>query len=110
MLEKRSLERFDLALPAIIRSGALYGKGKESITRLLTKNIGEGGAYFPTSKPLSEGTKVRVDLILPLSGFTLKHSKMDKAKVSVDGTVLRSEAKGMAIGFSKRYAIISQSS
>lgn len=109
MLEKRSLERFDLALPAIIRSGAPYGDGEESITRLLTKNICEGGGYFPTSESFPKGTKVRVDLILPLTGSTLKRLKKDRAKVSVDGTVLRSEAKGMAIGFSKRYAIVSLS-
>ena len=110
MLEQRRLERFDLALPAIIHSGASHGEGEESIARLLTKNICEGGGYFPTSKPLSKGTKVRVDLVLPLSGFKLKRVKEDKAKVSVDGTVLRSEAKGMAIGFSKGYAIIALSS
>jgi hypothetical protein len=109
MPEKRRLERFDLALPAIIRSGEPYGDGEEALSRLLTKNICEGGGYFSTSKPLSEGTKVRVDLILPLSGSTLKGYKRDKAKVSVDGTVLRSEAEGMAIGFSKKYAIVSLS-
>ena len=110
MPEQRSLERFDLALPAIIRSDPSHGEEEESIMRLLTKNICEGGGYFPTSEPLPKGTKVRVDLILPLSGSTLRRYKTDKTNISVDGTVLRSEAKGMAIGFSKRYAIISLSS
>jgi len=110
MLEQRRLERFDIALSAIIRSGARYGKGEEAITRLWTKNICEMGAYFPTSKPLSEGTEVRVDLILPLSEFRLKQVKENEAQISVDGTVLRSKPEGMAIGFSKSYAIIALSS
>jgi hypothetical protein len=110
MLERRRLERFDLALPAVIRSGAPYGEGEEAITRLLTKNICEGGAYFSTSQPLSEGTEVRVELILPLSELKLKRVKEDKSLISVDGTVLRTEVKGMAIGFSKSYAIIALSS
>jgi len=105
MLELRKLERFDVALSAIIRSGAPHGEGEEAITCLLTKNICEMGAYFSTSQPLSGGTEVRVDLILPLSGFRMKRVKEDKAQVSMDGTILRSEAKGMAIGFSKSYAI-----
>jgi hypothetical protein len=110
MLEKRKLERFDIALSAIIRSGAPYGEGEEAITRLLTKDICEMGAYFSTSQPLPEGTEVGVDLILPLSEFRLKRVKEDKSIVSVDGTVLRTEAKGMAIGFSRSYAIAALSS
>jgi len=110
MLEKRKLERFDIALSAIIRSGTPYGKGEEAIARLLTKDICEMGAYFPTSRPLPEGTKVGVELILPLSEFKLKRVKEDKSIVSVDGTILRREAKGMAIGFSKSYAIAALSS
>jgi hypothetical protein len=109
ILEKRKLERFDLALPATIRAGGPHSQDKDAITRLLTKNICEGGAYFSTSQPLPEGTDVRVDLILPLSGFKLKRIKEDKAQISVDGTVLRSEAKGMAIGFAKGYAMIALS-
>jgi hypothetical protein len=110
MLEQRRLERFDIALSAIIRSGAPYGEGEEAVTRVLTKNICEMGAFFSTSHPLPEGTDVRVDLILPLSELRLKQVKEDKAKVSVDGTVLRSKPKGMAIGFSKSYAITALSS
>jgi hypothetical protein len=110
MLEKRGLERFDVALTAIIRSGAPHREGEESITLLKTKNICEMGAYFSTSQPLTEGTMVRVDLILPLSEFRLRRVKEDKSIVSVDGTVLRTEAKGMAIRFSRSYAITALSS
>ena len=110
MLEQRRLDRFDVALSATIRSGAPHGEGGETISRLLTKDICEMGAYFSTSQPLSEGTEVRVELILPLSELKLKRVKEDKSLISVDGTVLRTEAKGMAIGFSKSYAIIALSS
>ena len=110
MPKKRRLERFDVALSAIIRSGASHGVGEEAVTLLSTTNICEMGAYFSTPQPLPEGTMVRVDLILPLSEFKLKRVKEDKSIVSVDGTVLRTEAKGMAISFSKSYAIIALSS
>jgi hypothetical protein len=110
MLEQRRLERFDIALSAIIRSGTPYGEGEEAATCVLTENICEMGAYFSTSQPLPKGAEVRVDLILPLSEIRLKRVKEDKAQVSVDGTVLRSRPKGMAIGFSKSYAITALSS
>jgi hypothetical protein len=110
MREKRRLERFDVALSAIIRSGPPHGEGKKAITRLLTKDICEMGAYFSTSQPLPEGTEVGVELILPLSEFRFKLVKEDKSIVSIGGKVLRTEAKGMAIGFSRSYAIVALSS
>jgi hypothetical protein len=110
MLEQRRLERFDVALSATIRSDAEHGGGGEIISRVLTKDICEMGAYFSTLQPLSKGTKVRVELILPLSELKLKRVKEDKSLISVDGMVLRTEEKGMAIGFSKSYAIVALSS
>ena len=103
MNERRKLDRFELKVPAAIESMApLQGK---SMLKLLTTNVCSGGAYLHTAEPLPEGTHVRVELVLPLD--RLKKLKKDhkRAYVRVTGRVLRSESKGMAIGFDGGYQI-----
>ena len=56
--------RFELEIPGTIE---LLTQGKErGILNLLTSNICSGGAYFHTTKPIPEGTQVKIDLVLPL--------------------------------------------
>ena len=64
MKERRRLVRFELEIPGTIE---LLTQGKErGILNLLTSNICSGGAYFHTTKPIPEGTQVKIDLVLPL--------------------------------------------
>ena len=101
--EKRKLERFDLQVPAKIEVIKQY-REKEMFD-LLTSNICSGGAFLHTTQPLPEGTRIKVDLILPFD--KLKELKYDshQAYIKVSGTVLRTELTGMAICFDDDYQI-----
>lgn len=104
-LERRKLERFDLSIPAKIRF-AVTGRKQEEIG-LTTINICSGGAFFKTTQPLPVGTKVDVDLTLPLD--TLKNIKDIKKKLSINvsGKVLHIEPTGMGVGFDAKYQLFS---
>ena len=95
--EKRKFQRFDLALPARVEVLDQMTIEEKPLLTLATKNISQGGAFFPTSSPLPEGTEVKVDLVLPLNG--LDKIKEDRSYMQVKGRVLRSDPDGMAISF-----------
>ena len=102
MKEQRRLERFQLELPAKIE--VLRQAQEKEVLDLLTKNICAGGAFFHTTNPLPNGTRVKIDLILPLDKLK-KLKDFDKAYIKVNGTVIRSESAGMAICFNEDYEI-----
>jgi len=62
--ERRRLERFELQVPAKIE--VLSSPDAASLLELLTKDICAGGAYFPTKTALAAGTKVKMDILLPV--------------------------------------------
>jgi hypothetical protein len=107
--EKRGLERFDLEIPARIRKS--ISKKEEGTIDLLTSDISSGGAFFHTTKPLEEGTDVKIDLILPISGLYKKldegsrEGEYKRAFIKISGKVLRAESRGMAIVFNEDYEI-----
>ena len=102
MVERRKYERYDLAVPAKIETLARTAK-KRTIS-LKTANVCAGGAYFRTDAALTEGTKVKLDLLL--SYDSLKTSRSSKsARIRILGTVTRSRQEGMAIRFSEDYVI-----
>ena len=104
MKEKRKLERFDLELPATIQF--LTPGQEKSLLDLLTTNISSGGAFFHTTRPLPEGTPVKIDLILPLGRLKKLKDDSKQAYIKVTGTVLRSESEGMAICFDQDYQLV----
>jgi hypothetical protein len=101
--EKRTLQRFDLEIPAKIES-TTSGQEKR-LLNLLTSNICSGGAFFHTTQPLPEGTQVKIDLVLPLDKLKQLKDDCKQAYIKVTGRVLRSESEGMAILFDKDYLI-----
>jgi hypothetical protein len=103
MKERRKLERFSFEVPAQIE-GVIAGKGKE-VLDLSTSDICAGGAFFRTTNPLPKGTRVKMELILPLDRLKelVGHKRV---QVKVNGTVLRSGSTGMAICFSEDYQIM----
>lgn len=100
--ERRRLERFDLQVPAKIE--VLSSPDTASILELLTKDICAGGAYFPTKTALSAGTKVKLDILLPVRNVS-PISDNTRGVIKVNGTVIRSGPAGMAIGFDTGYLI-----
>jgi hypothetical protein len=103
MKEKRKLTRFTLQVPAKIE--VVRSDDKSETLDLRTSNICAGGAFFPTQQTLPRGTDVKLALRLPLD--RLKDLvDFKRVSVEVDGTVVRSESKGMAISFSRHYQIV----
>ncbi len=100
MLDKRTMERFDLEIAAHIQAGA--EDESESID-VVTKDVCSGGAFFQTDTPLAIGTGVKVDLVMPIS--ELKKMDADSVFVRVSGEVIRSDQEGMAVCFGKKYKI-----
>lgn len=97
---RRKMERFSLELPARISA---VGEEEPVFLESFTSDISAGGAFFQTSRPLPIGTKMNVDLILPLD--ELKKLEGKRANIKVKGAVVRIGEDGMAISFDKRYKI-----
>jgi hypothetical protein len=100
MKEKRKIKRFDLQLSAQIEIVDHNPKGE--ILYALTRDISSNGAYFYTMKPFSVGKRVKIDLVLKQRRLDISGTP---THVKVNGTVLRSDPMGMAIGFDKDYMI-----
>jgi PilZ domain len=101
MVNRRKLERFDLQLQTLVSA---YRKGCAPDTmNLLTTNISSSGAFLRSGQFLPIGTKVRLDLVLPLD--ELKKDKVKKTLIEVSGEVIRNERQGMAVCFAEDYKI-----
>ena len=103
MRNKRSVERFDLELPATIEFTNV--DHEEMLDNLLTTNVCSGGAYFYTPQPLPIGTQVKIDLVLPLEKLRKLKDEHKHAHIKVTGKVLRSGSEMMAICFDEDYQI-----
>jgi hypothetical protein len=91
MKERRKLDRFSLRL---LGSVEIVGRNKKGHS-VVTKNISSGGAFFESTTPLPQNTRVKINLIVPTG-----------VQITVGGSVLRSERVGMAIRFDEKYKII----
>ncbi|RZB31146.1 MAG: hypothetical protein SRB2_04671 [Desulfobacteraceae bacterium Eth-SRB2] len=100
-IEKREMERFSLKLPALI--SMMHEDGNQRAVEVMTSNICSGGAFFKTDQPLSVGTHVKMDLVLPLYKFKKYGGK--KSRVDVSGSVIRTKDQGMAVCFDKNFKI-----
>ena len=99
--ENRRMERFTLELPAQI---AVAGQTQDKkAIELETTDICAGGAFFSTQQVVPIGTKVSIDLVLPLERF--KEIRAKKALIAVTGKVIRTQETCMAVCFDKKYKI-----
>ena len=92
--ERRALERFSLKLPARME---LLSTEKCEVYDLVTTDISANGAYFPMVRPISKDTRVRVTLTI--SSQFLKRITGCQGVLILDGTVVRTEPKGIAVRF-----------
>jgi hypothetical protein len=104
MKERRSLERFKLRLPSKVEILAVPQGVEKCVLKLFTSNVCSGGAFFPVSKPLRQGTPVKVSLLLDNANLRLPSAPW--TLVEVTGAVLRSETSGMVIAFEPNFKII----
>lgn len=99
--DKRSMERFDLNLPAVI---AFENEtGEMSHQKVVAKNVCAGGSYCATGSTLPRGTEVKLDLIVSLE--KINNLDVRKSHIAVSGRVIRSDKEGIAICFNKQYHI-----
>ena len=103
MKERREFERFDLQLPARVETET--PNRKNEIFALKAGNISAGGALFHAGRPLPEGTRVRLSIILEIE--KLKKLTGSQCHINVKGTVVRSEEEAMAVRFQPNYDIMS---
>ncbi len=101
MQERRKYERFDLGLPGKIE---FVTSGKQEIFDLLTANISAAGGFFHFAKPVPENAQVKIELIV--ESKRLKELTGAQGLINVEGTVVRSGSKGMAIWFDKKHQIM----
>ena len=103
MEDKRTFERFDLAVPAKIGVEGI-DTGIEEMS-LVTRDICAGGAFLHTKNPLPEGTRIKMNLVLSIE--KLKQLLDSECEIQVEGTVVRSEDTGIAIRFEENYELVS---
>ena len=101
-MDQRSADRYELSVP--VRITGIEGEQPE-ILNTRAKNISSKGAYIALEPALPEGKHVRIELLLPVSRLLQIIGEQKKVMIRVDGTVVRSEAEGMAIHFEKEYEI-----
>ena len=100
MKDRRSLERFSLRIPA--RMKVLMPK-KRKLYHITSSNISASGAFFITSKPFMDGTRVNLTLTIP--NEVLKKLTGLSTVLNIDGTIVRSDSIGIAIFFDENYEI-----
>jgi hypothetical protein len=80
--------------------------GEQVEAQLETRDISAKGAFLYTAKPALEGASVILELVLPVDKFKQLLFEQSDVKLKVTGIVLRTEPKGMAVRFDRKYEII----
>ncbi len=101
-MEKRSVERFDLHVPATV---FVEGGSLQEVLSLETENVSSAGTFLRTDKPVPEGVNVEVHLYLPLERWLALLTPHGKVCVTVRGTVVRAQPDGVAVAFDGNYRI-----
>ena len=103
MRDRRSIERYSLALPAKIKISGTPSDGE--IIQSRTKDISSSGAFIVTDAALPEGTNIEVDFDLSIAKLVEMMGKTGYVRVKVEGRVARTDVNGVAVKFSKDYEI-----
>ena len=97
MNDRRRLQRYDLAIPAVIIDVPAVHECPEAA--LMTRDISASGAFFDTRQPLVPGTMLGLELQLPDRDYP-------GGRVQIHGTVVRSTPAGMAVSFDDDYRFL----
>ncbi len=89
---RRHLERFTLSVPAHVNT-PMQTNSDQTVP---TTNISASGVFFTTDILHPVGTSVMLNISLDFDGG---HARMTGSRFKVEGTVVRTEASGMAIAF-----------
>ena len=89
---RRRIERFSMSVPSKV-SAIMHDHADQALD---TKDISAGGVFFETGTTYPVGTSVTLNISLD---FGTRKSGMFQSRFRVEGVVVRSESKGMAIAF-----------
>ena len=92
--DRRGIGRFDMNLRSLIKEC----RERERILELYTRDVSSDGAFFLTDDPIPVDTDLSLTLFLPAG-------PQPKGKITVDGKVVRTEQKGMAVRFRPNYTL-----
>jgi len=96
------MQRFPVAVSASVQPKSPdHSAGKE--IALISRNVCAGGAFFKTAAPMDVGTKVMVKMFLSRGATASRGS--NGTRITVAGTIIRTDADGMAVSFDKNYEI-----
>jgi len=98
--ERRQLERFAVKAFAVVKTAS---PDTEQMFELYTQDISSGGAFFPVEVPLPAGEKIKITLYVSISALEQLSDVPNRAKISTDGQVVRSDRRGMAVRFAGNY-------
>ncbi len=101
MHEQRSIERFSLELKA--RVSLKSDDRDQKWVNVLTSNICAEGTFLLTRQPFPVGTRVNLEVFLPLRE---KKSSLKNSLIKISGVVIRREEVGMALRFDDEYEIL----
>jgi hypothetical protein len=94
MKERRKYERLQLELPARLE---MNSSQTTEMFDLQTRNISAAGAFLNTTGRFPVGTRCQLELIV--SSERIKELTGVNGLIKVDGTIVRSTPKGVAICF-----------
>ncbi|UCB50191.1 MAG: hypothetical protein JSW56_04785 [Deltaproteobacteria bacterium] len=95
------MERFSLELKT--RVSLKSNDRDRKWVNVLTSNICAGGTFLLTRQPFPVGTRVNLEVFLPLRE---KKSSLKNSLIIISGVVIRSEEAGMALRFDDEYRIL----
>ena len=98
----REMERFNLRFPVTVQADDVMGP---ATLETETRDLSASGAFFYTDQTFAPGTKLKIELVLPIE--ELKKLKGRYAKVRLMGNVVRKGNDGIAVRFHKTYQILS---
>ena len=103
MEERRKLERFQLHVPAKIE--LTDESGHHETLQLETKDISADGAFFVSSKTITEGADIRLEMVLSVERLKDLIGAHKNVELKLQGHVIRSDSNGVAVQFDRKYHI-----
>jgi hypothetical protein len=97
--DKRKMQRFSIALPSKIEAKT---EGS-AVTNCISRDVCACGGFFLTENPPPIGTQLMVQMFLQID--EPEKNDVTVSRISVWGTVIRTEKSGMGVRFDKRYKI-----
>jgi hypothetical protein len=100
-MERRTYERFRLALPARV---GVVSSGREEVFEARTRDISASGAFLLTTARCPAGSKVQLELAVQ----SKRIAQLTGAQccIKVEGTVVRFDPEGIAVSFNHGLRIL----